>query len=185
MNKFICFAILGASALCASGQNTSLNFVASGGAMGLYRGGVNSVGAVAVQSLGVTPSFNLEASEYTFPTLNTTSYHVGLRYALSTSMFNNTLLPKNSFLLTVHAAPGVVTAANKSTRLSGFGGAELDYSATPSGTFNFGPRIDALYLGNSKVGFAYSMNIQYIWGASGSTPIAAARRRAGLHKVSN
>jgi len=165
----------------AFAQSTSpgLNFGVSGGAMGVYLKGQNYAGSVSTQYLTLTPSLAVEASQYVIPPISTASYFGGIRYAFSPTIFNKTSLPANTLQLTLHAAPGIVTSPAPA-HFSAFAGAEIDYAPMSDGKFQFGPRVDALYLGNSQVGLAYSANIKYVFG--GTTPTAAARARAALKK---
>ena len=177
--------ILSALTLCAAslsfaqGTTTGLNFGLTGGAVGLYRSGQNSLGTISVQSLTVTPNFLIESTQLLVPTLNQTSYFGGLRYNFSPSIFSKTVLPQNTFLLSLHAAPGMTTFTGLN-KFSAMAGVELDYAPMSDGKFGFGPRVDAVYFGDTQVGFSYSMNLRYLWG--GTTPTAAAQSRAALKK---
>lgn len=191
------FAILAVLTLCASltfaqtPQGTGITVGTYGGAMGVCFSGTCNAGSVSVQSLSITSALNVEATQYVVPGANLQGYFAGISYALPLDAFlaKATQLPVNTFRVSLHGAPGVVlnSSSGAKTKFGAFGGGELDIAPTSDGKFVFGPRVDAVYapgVGSSPVGFAYSLNIGYLFGGTISPVTSAvAGPRSTLRRV--
>jgi hypothetical protein len=150
---------------------TGITFGAYGGAMAFCVGGPCNVGSLSVQTLSITPALNFEASQFIVPGPSMQGYFGGVSYALPIDSWlgKNTVLPLNTFRVSLHGSPGLVNNSSGagSNKFGAFAGAEVDIAPMGDGKFVFGPRVDAIYapgFGSGTMGAAYSMNIGYLFG---------------------
>lgn len=172
----LCFCFLSGFCMAQTAPSTGVSFGITTSAVAVHLANKNIAAADATESLAVVKSaklgtFYAEGHQITSTDQTFNAYLGGLKWTPQIDgLISKTLIPANTFQVSLHAAPGIVRNSAGRNALGGIAGVSLDYAPSSDGHFAVNV-IRADYLsasgfGASPSGYAFSSGIAVYFGGT-------------------